>query len=136
MSLLTEALIVSGVAMDLVGAGVLSHAHNAESIAEIRAEIGAEKSAVGENDAIATHAQLLAEKRAGFFILTVGLVLYLSGLVIKSPQGTGTMVVLATGVVIASVIGTVIWTRVVGNKVKEQARKAERHGDEDELPEQ
>lgn len=136
MSLLTEALVISGVAMDLVGAAVLSHAHNAESIAEIRAEIGAEKSAVGENDAIATHAQLLAEKRAGFFILTVGLVLYLSGLVIKSPQGTGTMVVLATGVVIASVIGTVIWTRVVGNKVKEQARKAERHGDEDELPEQ
>ena len=136
MSLLTEALVISGVAMDLVGAGVLSHAHNAESIAEIRAEIGAEKSAVGENDAIATHAQLLAEKRAGFFILTVGLVLYLSGLVIKSPEGTGTMVTLASGVVIACIIGTVIWTRVVGNKVKEQARKAEKDGNEDELPEQ
>lgn len=136
MSLLTEALIISGVAMDLVGAGVLSHAHNAESIAEIRAEIGAEASAVGENDAIATHAQLLAEKRAGFFILTVGLVLYLSGLVLKSPEGTGTMVILASMVVIASVIGTVIWTKVIGNKVKEQARKAERDGNEDELPEQ
>lgn len=136
MSLLTETLIISGVAMDLVGAGVLSHAHNAESIAEIRAEIGAEKSAVGENDAIATHAQLLAEKRAGFFVLTVGLILYLAGLVIKSPAGTGAMVILATGVIIASVIGTVIWTRVVGNKVKEQARKAEKHGNEDELPEQ
>jgi hypothetical protein len=54
VGLLAEILIISGVAMDLVGAGVLSHAHNAESIAEIRAEIGAEKSAVGENDAIAT----------------------------------------------------------------------------------
>lgn len=136
MSLLTEALVISGVAMDLVGAGVLSHAHNAESIAEIRAEIGAEKSAVGENDAIATHAQLLAEKRAGFFILTVGLVLYLSGLVIKSPEGTGAMIILASVVVIASVVGTVIWTKVVGNKVKEQARKAEKDGNEDELPEQ
>ena len=37
---MTEVLIIGGVAMDLVGAGVLSHAHNAESIAEIRAEIG------------------------------------------------------------------------------------------------
>lgn len=136
MSLLSEVLIVSGVAMDLVGAGVLSHAHNAESIAEIRAEIGAEKSAVGENDAIATHAQLLAEKRAGFFILTVGLTLYLSGLIIKSSEGTGAMAALATGVVIVSFVGTLIWTRVVGNKVKEQARKAEKDGDEDELPEQ
>ena len=52
MSLLTEVLIISGVAMDLVGAGVLSHAHNAESIAEIKAEIGAEKKALGEDDAI------------------------------------------------------------------------------------
>lgn len=136
MSLLSEVLIVSGVAMDLVGAGVLSHAHNAESIAEIRAEIGAEKSAVGENDAIATHAQLLAEKRAGFFILTVGLTLYLSGLIIKSSEGTGAMAALATGVVIVSFVGTLIWTRVVGNKVKEQAREAEKDGDEDELPEQ
>jgi hypothetical protein len=136
MSLLSEVLLISGVAMDLVGAGVLSHAHNAESIAEIRAEIGAEKSAVGENDAIATHAQLLAEKRAGFFILTIGLTLYLSGLVIKSPEGVGAMAALATGVVILSLIGTVIWTRVVGNKVKEQARKAERDGDEEALPEQ
>lgn len=49
MSFLGEALIVCGVAMDLVGAGVLSHAHNAESIAEIRAEVGAEKSGVDED---------------------------------------------------------------------------------------
>jgi hypothetical protein len=75
------------VALDLLGAAVLSHAHNAESIAEIRAEIGAEKSAVGENDAIATHAQLLAEKRFGFFTLTLGLTMYLIGLVMNSPEG-------------------------------------------------
>lgn len=32
---MTEVLLVSGVALDLVGAGVLSHAHNAESIVEL-----------------------------------------------------------------------------------------------------
>ena len=51
MSLLSEVLVISGVAMDLVGATVLSHAHNAESMVDIRVEIGAEKSALGEKDA-------------------------------------------------------------------------------------
>lgn len=109
-SLLTEVLTVGGAAMDLVGAGVLSHAHNAESIAEIRAEAGAEKSAVGEDDAIATHAQLLAEKRIGFFILTAG--------------------VIAVGLIF-----TVMWTKVVGGKVRQQAREAAKDGGEDDLPE-
>jgi hypothetical protein len=86
VTLLTEVLVVSGVALDLVGAGVLSHAHNAESIAELREDIGAEGSAVGEPDALATHAQLLAEKRVGFLFLTVGLLLHLSGVVLKSPR--------------------------------------------------
>ena len=36
MSLLSEVLVISGVAMDLVGAVVLSHAHNAESMVDIR----------------------------------------------------------------------------------------------------
>ena len=54
MSLGVEILLVSGVALDLVGAGVLSHAHNAESIVEIREEIGEEGSAVGEDDALTT----------------------------------------------------------------------------------
>ena len=87
MALLTEVLLVSGVALDLVGAGVLSHAHNAESIVELRKDIGEEGAAVGEPDAISTHAQLLAEKRIGFLLLTLGLVLYLSGIVLKSPEG-------------------------------------------------
>ncbi len=136
VSLLGEALIVCGVAMDLVGAGVLSHAHNAESIAEIREEIGAEKSAVGEDDAIATHAQLLAEKRAGFFTLTVGLILYLSGLVIDSPTGIVAMAALATGVVVVVLIGTILWTRISGKRVERRARKAEESGGEEDLPEQ
>ena len=84
MSVVTEVLLVSGVALDLVGAGVLSHAHNAESIVELREAIGEEGSAVGESDPISTHAQLLSEKRIGFLLLTVGLLLYLSGLVLRA----------------------------------------------------
>ena len=72
MSLMVEVLIVGGVALDLVGAGVLSHAPNAESIAELREEIGEEGSAVGERDAVSMHAQLLAEMRIGFLQLIVG----------------------------------------------------------------
>jgi hypothetical protein len=117
VSLLAEMLIISGVAMDLVGAGFLSHAHNAESTAEI----GDEKSAVGENDAIATHAQLLAEKRIGFFILTFGLAMYLIGLVLKSPEGFAPMAALAASMVVAGLIVTVLWTTIVGNKVRDQA---------------
>jgi len=48
MSFVTEALIISGVALDLVGATVLSHAHNAESALELREEIGADERALGE----------------------------------------------------------------------------------------
>ena len=95
---------MSGVALDLVGAGVLSHAHNAESIVELREEIGEEGAAVGEDDALSTHAQLLAEKRMGFFLLAIGLVLYLSGLVSKSPEGLGQMATIAGGVVLASLL--------------------------------
>ncbi len=34
--------------------------------------LGAEGAAVGEPDALSTHAQLLAEKRVGFLLLTSG----------------------------------------------------------------
>ena len=129
VSLLTEVLTVGGVAMDLVGAGVLSHAHNAESIAEIRAEAGAEKRSLGEDDAIATHAQLLAEKRIGFFILTAGITIHLVGLVIKSPEGAAPMGLLALGVIAVGLVFTVVWTKVVGGKVRRQAREAANSGD-------
>lgn len=136
MALLTEVLLVSGVALDLVGAGVLSHAHNAESIAEIREEIGEEGSAVGEKDALSTHAQLLAEKRIGFLLLTVGLVLYLSGIVSKSPKGLAMMGTIAGAVVIAGLLTSIVFTRVVGNRILEQARQAKEQQDPDALPEQ
>ena len=136
MALVTEVLLVSGVALDLVGAGVLSHAHNAESIAELREDIGEEGSAVGEPDALSTHAQLLAEKRIGFLLLTLGLILYLSGIVLKSPKGAAMMGTIAGGVVIAGLLVSVVFTRVIGNRILEQARQAMEQEDPDALPEQ
>jgi hypothetical protein len=136
MALVTEALLVSGVALDLVGAGVLSHAHNAESIVELREEIGEEGSAVGEPDAIATHAQLLAEKRIGFLLLTVGLVLYLSGIVAKSSEDPVLMGAIAVGVLLLAIVSSVAFTRVVGSRIREQARRASAQNDPDAMPEQ
>ena len=136
MALITEVLLVSGVALDLVGAGVLSHAHNAESIVELREEIGEEGSAVGEDDALSTHAQLLAEKRIGFLLLTVGLVLYLSGLVSKSPEGLGMMATIAGGVVLVSLVVSVLFTKVVGRRIHDQARRGMDQQDPNALPEQ
>ena len=136
MALVTEVLLVSGVALDLVGAGVLSHAHNAESIVELREEIGDEGAAVGESDAISTHAQLLAEKRIGFFLLTLGLVLYLTGLVVKSPEHVGLMAGIGVGVVAAGLLLSIVFTRVVGGRIHAQAAEAAREQDPELLPEQ
>ena len=135
MALVTEILLVSGVALDLVGAGVLSHAHNAESIVELREDIGEEGSAVGEPDAISTHAQLLAEKRIGFLLLSLGLVLYLTGVVLKSPEGLALMAPLAGGVVVVGFAVSAIFTRVVGKRIRDQARQAREEQDPDALPE-
>ena len=137
MSLVTEVLLVSGVALDLVGAGVLSHAHNAESIVELRQDVGDDEgAAVGEPDALSTHSQLLAEKRIGFLLLTIGLVLYLSGLVLKSPEGVALMGTIGAAVVIGGIVTSLVFTRVVGAKVRDQAREAQRQEDPDALPEQ
>lgn len=136
MALIAEVLLVSGVALDLVGAGVLSHAHNAESIVELREDIGEEGAAVGEPDALSTHAQLLAEKRIGFLLLTVGLVLYLSGVVVKSSEDPALMGTIAGGVVMAGLVAGVVFTRVVGSRIRERARRAREQQDPDALPEQ
>ncbi len=136
MALVTEVLLVSGVALDLVGAGVLSHAHNAESIVELREEIGEEGSAVGEPDALATHAQLLAEKRIGFLLLTLGLVLYLSGIVSKSSEETALMAGVGGAVVLVAILCSLVFTRVVGARIRDQARRARAQQDPEALPEQ
>lgn len=135
MALITEVLLVSGVALDLVGASVLSHAHNADSIVELREEVGDEGSAVGEPDSISTHAKLLAEKRIGFLLLTVGLVLYLCGLVGKSPEGVALMGSIAIGVAVAGLLVSVVFTRIVGARIRDQARRAAEREDPDALPE-
>ena len=136
MALVTEVLLVSGVALDLVGAGVLSHAHNAESIVELREDIGEEGAAVGEPDALSTHAQLLAEKRIGFLLLTVGLVVYLSGLALKSPEDLVLIGPIAGGVVVVGLVISVAFTRVVGARTRDQARRGMEQQDPDVLPEQ
>lgn len=136
MSLLSEVLVISGVAMDLVGAAVLSHAHNAESMVDIREEIGAEKSALGERDAFATQAQLLAEKRIGFFLLTFGLSLYLVGLMLKTTEGTWTMAALATGVVVLGLAGSALWVRMRGHQIRRKIQEAQRERGAGDLPEQ
>ena len=78
----------------------------------------------------------MAEKRIGFLLLTVGLVLYLSGLVLKSPEGLAMMGSIAGGVVVVGLVTSVVFTRVVGNRTREQARRGEEQQDPDVLPEQ
>jgi hypothetical protein len=136
LSLLSEVLVISGVAMDLVGAAVLSHAHNAESMVDIREEIGVEKSALGEEDAAATQAQLLAEKRVGFFILALGLSLYLAGLILKSAEGIWTMAALGIGVVVVGLGGTALWVRIRGHQFRREIAQAQREKNVSDLPEQ
>jgi hypothetical protein len=136
VALTAEVLLVSGVALDLVGAGVLAHAHNAESIVELREDMGEEGAAVGEPDALSTHSQLLAEKRIGFLLLTVGLTVYLIGLVVKSPEGLAMMGAIAGAVAMAGLVTSVAFTRVVGSRIREQARRANEQQDPDALPEQ
>jgi hypothetical protein len=97
------------VALDLVGATVLSHAHNAESTLELREEIGADERALGEKDDIATHARLLAEKRVGFLILAFGLALYLTGLVLGSSEGVVVMAGFALGTLALGLGATALW---------------------------
>jgi len=133
---MTEVLLASGVALDLVGAAVLAHAHNAESIVELREEAGEEGAALGQPDAFSTHAQLLAEKRIGFLLLTVGLTLYLCGLVLKSPEDLTLMASIALGVVAAGVAISVVFTQAASQRILEQARRAESKQDPEELPEQ
>jgi hypothetical protein len=129
MSYVTEALLVSGVALDLVGATVLSHAHNAESALELREEIGEDERALGEKDAITTHARLLSEKRVGFLILAFGLALYLTGLVLRSSENFVVMAGFAVGVLSLGLGATVLWINVGTKRVSQQTHAASRSED-------
>ena len=67
MALITEMLLVGGVALNLVGAVVLSHAHNAESIVELREDIGEEGAAVGEPDSLSTQSSCWQRNGSAFY---------------------------------------------------------------------
>jgi hypothetical protein len=79
---------------------------------------------------------LLAEKRVGFLLLTVGLVLYLSGIVSKSSEDLALMAGVAVAVVMAAIVCSLVFTRVVGRRIRDQARRASAEQDPDALPEQ
>jgi hypothetical protein len=136
VSFVSEALVISGVALDLVGATVLSHAHNAESALELREEIGGDERALGEKDAIATHAQLLSEKRVGFLILAFGLSVYLTGLVLKSPEGVWLMAIVAVSVLALGLAAAVVWVKVESRRVRKQTHEAARSEEVAEIPDQ
>lgn len=117
MSFLTEALLISGVALDLVGAAVLSHAHNVESTLELREQISGDERALSEKDAIATHARLLSEKRVGFLILAIGLALYLAGLVLGTSESFVWMAVFAAGMLALGLGAAALWIKVGTKRV-------------------
>ena len=71
-----------------------------------------------------------------FLLLTVGLVVYLSGLVSKSSEDQMMMATIAAGVVITGVVTSLAFTRVVGGRVRERARTAKQQEDPSALPEQ
>ncbi len=102
---------------------MLSHSHNAESALELREETGGEERALGEEDAISTHAQLLSEKRIGFLLLAFGLSLHLIGLVLESTEGIVLMAAIAVGMIVLGLATAVIFTRVGGRRVRAHARE-------------
>lgn len=136
MSLVIDGFLIGGVALELVGAGVLALAHNAESIVELRDEVGEEGTALGESSAIATHAKLLAEKRVGFVLLTVGLVLSLGGLVADSGKHALLMSGMAAATVLLGTAASICVTRILSDRYEAQARSTRDACDTDVLPEQ
>jgi hypothetical protein len=135
MSFVTEVLLVGGVALDLVGATVLSHAHNVESTLELREEISGNERALGEKDAIATHARLLSEKRVGFLIMAFGLALYLAGLVVGTSEGIVVMAVFAAGMLALGLGAAALWIKVGTKRVSRRAREAA-HSEDAEVSDQ
>ncbi|HLL40079.1 MAG TPA: hypothetical protein VK357_10490 [Rubrobacteraceae bacterium] len=98
-------------------------------------EIGGEERALGEEDALATHAQLLSEKRIGFLILAFGLSLHLAGLMLETMKGVLMMADIAVGVVPLGLATAVIWVKVGSRKVRVEAHEAAQ-SETEEVPEQ
>ena len=60
----------------------------------------------------------------------------MSGVVLKSPEGLAMMGSIAGGVVMAGLVISLVFTRVVGNRIRDQARRAMEQQDPHALPEQ
>jgi hypothetical protein len=136
VTLVTEMLLVSGVALDLVGAGVLSHAHNAESIAELREDIGEEGAAVGGARRALHPCPAVGRETDRLSTLNPGAGSLPERSRPEEPRGPGDDGVHRGGVVMAGLVISVVFTRVVGNRIRDQARRAIEQQDPDALPEQ
>jgi hypothetical protein len=86
-------------------------------------------SALGEKDAIATHARLLSEKLVGFLILAFGLALYLAGLVVGTSEGIVVMAVFAAGMLALGLGAAALWIKVGTKRVSRQTHEAARSED-------
>jgi hypothetical protein len=86
-------------------------------------------SALGEKDAIATHARLLSERRVGFLILAFGLALYLAGLVLGTSEGIVVMAVFAAGMLALGLGAVALWMKVGTKRVSRQTHEAARSED-------
>jgi hypothetical protein len=95
----------------------------------LREEIGADERAVGEKDAIATHARLLSERRVGFLILAFGLALYLTRLVLRSSEGVVVMAGFALGMLALGLGATALWIKVGTKRVRQETHEAARSED-------
>jgi hypothetical protein len=100
-----------------------------ESTLELREEIGGDERALGAEDAIATHARLLSEKRVGFLILAIGLALYLAGLVLGTSESFVGMAVFAVGVLALGLGAAALWIKVGTKRVSRQTHEAARGED-------
>lgn len=134
MSLISEVLVISGVALDLVGASVLSHSHNAESALELREEIGGGARARRGERHRHPRAATLGEAHR---ISTPGL------RALATPGGAGAGVHgrhLDDGgyrgwVILLGLATAVIWVKVGSRKVREEAQEAAQ-SETEEIPEQ
>jgi hypothetical protein len=114
---------------------LFAHRHMAKSKNTVRQTAWYRKShptfsdALGEKDAIATHARLLSEKRVGFLILAFGLALYLTGLVLRSSEGVVVMAGFAVGVLALGLGATALWIKVGTKRVRQQTHEAARSED-------
>ena len=113
---------------------ILKNAEGGAECGELREESGGDERALGEKDAIATHARLLTEKRVGFLVLTFGLALYLAGLVLGTAESFVGMAVFAISVLALGLAASVLWIRVGTKRVSRKTHETARSEGAEGLP--